>query len=217
MGKSTLTRALERERVGSGGPAEASATETSGAARPETHIMAGPPVPINAGVAELEYAPGPHPEAGSTAAAEAGYAGSTPASSTNSFPSREQFAAAFPKLRMSLQDGYYDAIRDACAEFEIDTPFRVAAALAQWGHETGGLQYLEELGGTSYFLRYEGRKDLGNTIQGDGVRYHGRGIPMLTGKANYAEFGRLLGVDLLGFPGLAAMGRRRKRLRIRLR
>ena len=37
---------------------------------------------------------------------------------------------------------------------------------------------------------YEGRKDLGNVNPGDGVRYKGRGIFQLTGRANYARMGK---------------------------
>ncbi len=50
---------------------------------------------------------------------------------------------------------------------------------------------------------YEGRKDLGNTHPGDGARYHGRGFIQLTGRANYARYGQLLGVPLENDPDLA--------------
>jgi predicted chitinase len=46
-------------------------------------------------------------------------------------------------------------------------------------------------------------KELGNTIKGDGVKYHGRGFCQLTGKNNYIKAGDFLGLDLLNNPELA--------------
>jgi len=83
----------------------------------------------------------------------------------------------------------------------IDTKLRKAAFLAQVAHESGGFRYTEELASGD---AYEGRLDLGNTQSGDGRRYKGRGYIQLTGRANYAEAGRDLGLDLLNFPKLAA-------------
>jgi putative chitinase len=49
-----------------------------------------------------------------------------------------------------------------------------------------------------------GRKNLGNTVFGDGAKYKGRGLIQLTGKANYTQAGDSLGVDLLNSPELVA-------------
>lgn len=74
----------------------------------------------------------------------------------------------------------------ACAIFSIDTPQRLAAFLAQIGHESGRLVYVREIWGpTPAQRRYEGRVDLGNTQPGDGRRYLGRGLIQTTGRSNY--------------------------------
>lgn len=79
------------------------------------------------------------------------------------------------------------ALSAAFERFEINTPLRIAAVLAQFGHETGGWRWLRELGGKSYFKKYDGRQDLGNTQPGDGARFRGRGYIQLTGRANYQQ------------------------------
>lgn len=89
-------------------------------------------------------------------------------------------------------------------EFEINTPKRQAAFLAQVAHETNALRWLSEIWGpTPAQIGYEMRKDLGNTQPGDGHRFRGRGDIMVTGRFNYELYGRLLGVDLLAFPDRA--------------
>ena len=68
----------------------------------------------------------------------------------------------------------------------LNTPIRLAYFMAQCAHESGGFQFTKEIGSTRYLQRYEGRKDLGNTEAGDGIRYCGRGLIMVTGRSNYA-------------------------------
>lgn len=94
----------------------------------------------------------------------------------------------------------------AMAEFEINTPDRQAAFLAQIGHESGGLHWAVEIWGpTTAQARYEGRADLGNTEPGDGYKFRGRGLIQTTGRANYAATGKALGVYLLSDPTLLAL------------
>lgn len=87
---------------------------------------------------------------------------------------------------------------------DITTPLRICHFLAQGCHETGGWRFLTELGNDSYFARYDGRKDLGNTQPGDGYLYRGRGIFQITGRANYTAYGVKLVMPLVGQPELAA-------------
>lgn len=96
-------------------------------------------------------------------------------------------------------------VEAAMAEFEINTPARQAAFLAQIGHESGGLHWVIELWGpTIAQAHYEGRRDLGNTQDGDGFKFKGRGLIQTTGRDNYRRTGEALGVDLVGNPTLLA-------------
>jgi len=100
-----------------------------------------------------------------------------------------------------------DAVRiaaglgEAFHRYGIDNERRAAMAVAQWAHESANFRTSQEYASGS---AYEGRKDLGNTQRGDGVRFKGRGRIMVTGRANYTAMGKALGLDLLGKPELLA-------------
>lgn len=102
----------------------------------------------------------------------------------------------FARQRASV---FFAPLTTAMGEFGIDSPARQAAFLAQVGHESGQLRYVRELASGA---AYEGRRDLGNVVAGDGVRYKGRGLIQITGRANYKECGRALGLDLVANPEL---------------
>lgn len=106
-----------------------------------------------------------------------------------------------PSGTVAIRKGVANAMPELATKFGINTPIRQSHFLAQCAHESAGMRTTVEYASGK---EYEGRKDLGNTQSGDGVRYKGRGLIQLTGRANYAAYGKKLGVDLVGHPELAA-------------
>ena len=93
----------------------------------------------------------------------------------------------------------------AMARFAINTPHRVAAFIAQVGHESGRLAYVREIWNPAqcpWQAHYEGRADLGNIHPGDGSLYRGRGLIQITGRDNYRACGIALGLPLESSPAL---------------
>jgi predicted chitinase len=76
----------------------------------------------------------------------------------------------------------------------------LAAFMGQTAHESDNFKTTKEY---SSGEQYEGRKDLGNIYKGDGVKYKGRGFIQLTGRYNYTQAGKDLGIDLVKHPELA--------------
>jgi putative chitinase len=124
---------------------------------------------------------------------------------------------------------FVSALNDAMARFKIQGPMRVAAFLAQVGHESGQLRTLAENLNYSAeglirtwpkrfnwvtaaaFARkpeqianivYASRMGNGPAVTGDGWRYRGRGLIQVTGWVNYQACGSALGLDLLTKPEL---------------
>lgn len=83
-------------------------------------------------------------------------------------------------------DYWDDWLNEAMSLYGINTKKRIAAFLAQVGHESGRLKYTSEIWGpTAAQRRYEGRKDLGNIYPGDGSRFRGHGLIQTTGRFNH--------------------------------
>lgn len=83
----------------------------------------------------------------------------------------------------------------------LENGYRFAHWLGQLTKESGRFVYMEEIHDGS---NYEGRKDLGNIYPGDGKKFKGRGPIQITGRANYTEFSKIMGLDLVTYPGLLA-------------
>lgn len=98
-----------------------------------------------------------------------------------------------PECTLERAERYFPGLTETMQRYGIDTPRRMTHFLAQIGHESGGFRYAEELASGE---AYENRADLGNSNPGDGVRFKGRGLIQLTGRANYAAYGQAIGRDL---------------------
>lgn len=121
------------------------------------------------------------------------------------------------------------ALNRAMLRWKIDSRVRIAAFLAQIGHESGQLRALSEnLNYSAEALMrtwpsrfdaqtaqayarqperianraYGGRMGNGPESSGDGWRYRGRGLIQITGRANYRAAGQALGLPLEEHPEL---------------
>jgi putative chitinase len=108
------------------------------------------------------------------------------------------------KLKGVIPDNVIKQIPDTAIKFNITTNLRLAHFLSQCAHESGNFKYTKELGDDSYFQKYEGRKALGNTQPGDGIKFKGRGFIQLTGRANYEKFSKFCGEDCVSNPDLVS-------------
>jgi putative chitinase len=103
---------------------------------------------------------------------------------------KEQLLQILPNAGSKRAVLFTPAINGAARRWVINTPKRMAAFLAQVGHESGHLQYVRELGGTKYLAKYDTgplAERLGNSPEadGDGQFYRGRGLIQVTGRYNY--------------------------------
>lgn len=125
-----------------------------------------------------------------------------------------QLKSIFPACKADKLKVYTAAFNEVLPQFDMDTPKRIACFLGQVGHESCQLKFDKELASPwnkenpkdpkePVGTKYEGRKNLGNTQPGDGPKFIGRGILQLTGRANYTDYSKKLGVDLVGNPDLA--------------
>jgi predicted chitinase len=125
----------------------------------------------------------------------------------------EQLSKIVPYCSTVKRREYIDPLNAAMSEFEINTPLRVAAFIAQVAHESGSFRYFKEIASGA---AYERRKDLGNTFpeaiaiaKANGTTpgrwFKGHGPIQITGYVNHRECGKALGLDLLNKPGLITL------------
>ena len=97
----------------------------------------------------------------------------------------QQLRRAVPQTNSQTAIEFVAVFNEWADRFGINTPIRIVHFLSQVYQESGALRYTEEIASGK---QYEGRKDLGNTSPGDGVKYKGRGLIQLTGKSNFKAY-----------------------------
>lgn len=107
-----------------------------------------------------------------------------------------------PYAKMADIVAYLGPLNYACEKYEINTPVRIAAFLAQLAHESGSLKYKDEIASGEAYDTGKLAANLGNTPEkdGDGQRYKGRGPIQITGTANYKAVSKALGYDFIKDP-----------------
>jgi putative chitinase len=131
-------------------------------------------------------------------------------------------------LALGIEGKWFEPLQETFEKYQINTPKRQACFIGQCMHESGGFKFLKE--NLNYSAKalmntwpsrfpdadiaekyerqpskiadkvYSGR--MGNTEDGDGAKYIGRGLIQLTGKDNYKAFGEAIGEDLVANPQL---------------
>lgn len=120
-------------------------------------------------------------------------------------------------------DQWHHALSQLLPDYEINTPQRIAAFIAQCAHESGNFiflsenlnykaeslmkifgKYFKDIDTAKAYEKkpekiankiYADRMGNGNEASGDGYKYRGRGLIQLTGKTNYTWFAASLEIS----------------------
>jgi len=134
---------------------------------------------------------------------------------------KEQLRQLLPRNQYINQ--WHNALSQLLPDYEINTPQRIAAFVAQCAHESGGFifltenlnyraesllklfpKYFKSMSEAQAYERkpekianriYADRMGNGNEASGDGFKYRGRGLIQLTGKTNYTWFAASLEIS----------------------
>jgi putative chitinase len=134
--------------------------------------------------------------------------------------------------KIGIDEKWLAPLNETFAKYEINTPKRMAAFIGQCSHESNNFKSLEENLNYSAVritqvwprillakaqeavnkgkaaiaeLIYGNRPQLGNTQEGDGGKFFGRGVIQLTGRANYTAFATAIGMpEIIENPSLVA-------------
>jgi predicted chitinase len=117
----------------------------------------------------------------------------------------DDLRAICPRLTADRAQALLVPLTSCLLDYQITTVGRLAAFLAQLAVESGEFRWVEEIWGPSsqqqkYEPPSELAKKLGNSQEGDGHRFRGRGFIQITGRYNYLKYGNRLGIDLIALP-----------------
>ena len=129
---------------------------------------------------------------------------------------------------LGIDEKWLEPLNETFQKYDISTPTRQAFFIGQCAHESNNFRVLEEnlrYSATALMRvwpsrfpnlevanQYAGNAEkiankvyagrMGNTEEGDGWAFHGRGCIQLTGRDSYDRCGKALGIDLISEPQL---------------
>jgi putative chitinase len=148
---------------------------------------------------------------------------------SNFILSEKQLAELIPKN--PYVEHWHHAMEQCLPDYDINTPRRIAAFVAQCAHESGGFRFLTEnlnyraeslvktwpkyfnTSNAGSYARnpqrianraYANRMGNGDEASGDGWRFCGRGLIQLTGRSNYQAFADSIETDINDIPDYLA-------------